>query len=405
MIDNYGELRSRKTLANNATETDCEALVKTLFPHSSIESLRGLSRAALLERASIEADYSPKISHQISSATSPGMKTPNDPRSVPNLEAIERLHKLQFQDSTIFEWDEISPESHYVVEDDVNALSLSQERKSSFVSISSVAAAVRALKNILPAHLMDEKPIIPKKSSVNELPNQTPIISQSTPNRVSSYREEQRLIDAYFAAMHVFAPIIHEPSFRTKYLTSQGSHDRSWLALLNMVLALGSITSSAGDSTKDLSYYSLAKQYLSLDGFGSGKLETLQALVLMGGLYLHFRNQPNMASAIIGACHRIASSIGLHMRESEDYHGKKVLQEEIKRRNWWTIYVLDTWDSMTLGRPSAALGILVDTPKNIVDEQVRCSHDFIVSKAAYQTSNAFDSLAKFHRQSQQSTPL
>lgn len=342
-----------------------------LFPHSPIESLRGLSRAALLERARMEADYSPETSHQSSSATSPDMTTPNKPRSVPDLEANERLYKLQCQDSTIFEWDETSPETRHAVEDDVNALSLSLERKSSFVGISSVAAAVRALDIVLPAPFTDEKPVIPKKPSVNELPDQPPVIPSSTPSRVSSYREEQRLIDAYFAGIHVFAPIIHEPSFRNKYLTSRGSHDRSWLALLNMVLALGSVTSSTGDSTEDLQYYHHAKQYLSLDSFGSGRLETLQALVLMGGQYLHFRNQPNMASAIIGACYRIASGLGLHLKGSEDHQGRVSLQEEVKRRNWWTIYVLDTWGSMTLGRPSAALGTVIDTPKNVLDEQVR----------------------------------
>jgi hypothetical protein len=299
------------------------------------------------------------------------MATPNKPRSVPDLEANERLYKLQCQDATIFEWDETSPDIRDTVEDDVNALSLSQERKSSFVGISSIAAAVRALKNVLPSQIIDEKSILPEKPPVNELPNTPQPISPSTPSRVSSYREEQQLIDAYFAGIHVFAPIIHEPSFRNKYLTRQGNNDRSWLALLNTVLALGSVVSSAGDSNEDFQYYQRATHYLSLESFGSGRLETLQALVLMGGQYLHFRNRPNMASAVIGACYRIASGLGLHFRGFEDYEGRINLQEEVKRRNWWTIYVLDTWGSMTLGRPSVALNTLIDVPRNVLDDLVR----------------------------------
>lgn len=202
---------------------------------------------------------------------------------------------------------------------------------------------------------------------------QAPMASPATPARISSYREEQRLIDAYFAGIHVFAPIIHEPSFRNKYLTSPTSQDRSWLALLNMVLALGSVTSSPGNSDEDFQYYHLAQQNLSLESFGSGRLETLQALVLMGGQYLHFRNRPNMASAIIGACYRMASGLGLHLRTPDGSHGRISLQEEVKSRNWWTIYVLDTWASMTLGRPSATQGTLIDLPRNILDDHVRAS--------------------------------
>lgn len=355
------------------TETsngDYEALIKILFPNTPIKSLLGLSPAALLDRAKTEGDLTPSTSNDSPSATPPDIPIAGQSRSGSDLEANERLYKLQCHSSAVFEWDETSPETRHAVEDDVNALSLSQDRKSSFVGISSVAAAVRALKAVLPAQLMEQKPAAPKRPSQDTFHDPSTITTPSTPNRVSSYREEQRLIDAYFAGIHVFAPVIHEPSFRNKYLTSQGSQDRSWLALLNMVLALGSVTSSAVDSNEDFQYYHLAQRCLSLESFGSGRLETLQALILMGGQYLHFRNRPNMASAIMGACYRFASGLGLHLRSPDGSSGQISLQDEVKRRNWWTIYVLDTWGSMTLGRPSGVVGPLIDLPRNILDDHV-----------------------------------
>ncbi|KAJ5713857.1 uncharacterized protein N7483_011038 [Penicillium malachiteum] len=186
-------------------------------------------------------------------------------------------------------------------------------------------------------------------SSTFEAPLPTP--TQSA-NRTNSYREEQRLIDAYFSSIHVFTPIIHEPSFRNKYLISHDNQDRCWLALLNMVLALGSIASSSGDSAKDLGYYHTAQQNLSVESFGSGRLEILQALILMGGQYLHFRNRPHMASAIIATCYRVAGDIGSNTDSSENLSGTIDIREEVRRRNWMTIYVLDTWTSVTLGRSS-----------------------------------------------------
>jgi hypothetical protein len=288
---------------------------------------------------------------------------------VPDSDAHDRLYKLQYQESAIFEWDENSPAVCTSVEDDVNALSLSNDSKTSFVGISSVAAAVRALTKIVPSRIQNPSRSEKANSGIFE-DLRTTTITASNLGPICSYREEQRLIDAYFAGIHVFAPVIHEPSFRSRYLNHQGTTDRSWLALLNIVLALGSITSSPGDSEEDLQYFHLAQQYLSLESLGSGRLETLQALLLMGGQYLHFRNRPNMASAIIGACYRIAGGLGLHLQCPEDMQGKFSPQEEIKRRNWWTIYVLDTWGSVTLGRPSITHGIAVELPNNILDDKV-----------------------------------
>ena len=188
-------------------------------------------------------------------------------------------------------------------------------------------------------------------------------------SRETSYHEKQRLIDVYFATVHVFAPIIHEHSFRSKYLANS-SQDGSWLALLNMVFALGSVTSSA-NVDEDLYYYHQTQQHLSLESFGTGRLETLQALVLMGGLYLHYRNRPNMASAIMGASYRMATGLGLHRGLPENSADDLALGEELKRRNWWTIYVLDTWASVTLGRPSMGIDTPLNLPKNFLDDQVQ----------------------------------
>ncbi|KAJ5246050.1 hypothetical protein N7468_001033 [Penicillium chermesinum] len=357
--------RSQKLLnshLNNAPKDDYKAVVDLLFPITPIQSLKGLSREALLERAKAECDFSPVTSNGSSSVASPDIIL--GPRSLPDVETNSRLQKLQCRDSAnVFEWDETCPWSRPCGEDDVNALALSQDRKSSFVGISSVAAAVRALASNIPIQI-DEKPDFSRSA----LEKPVPIMATSPYSRISSYREEQRLIDAYFAEIHVFAPIIHEPSFRNKYLTSRDEDDRSWLALLNMVLALGSVASCPGDSTQDCEYYHRAQQNLSLESFGNGRLETLQALVLMGGQYLHYRNRPNMASAIIGACYRIAGGLGLHLRHEQDSTGPSGLQDEVNRRNWWTIYVLDTWGSVTLGRPSAAIGSVIDPPRNVLDD-------------------------------------
>ena len=343
-------------------------MVKLIFPNTSIKTLKNLSRANLLEQAQLESDFTPGTSNQSSSVTSPDIALNHQVRYMPDSDANDRLYRLQYQDSSIVRLNEASTQCQPSVEDDVNALSMTEHSSSFFVGISSVTAAIRALTEILPIRI--DKISMPEKEKFEPVANR-PAILPSSIGPICSYREEQRLIDAYFAGIHVFVPIIHEPSFRSRYLAHHGNDDQSWLALLNIVLALGSIISSPWDSEDDLQYLDLAQRYLSLDSFGSGRLETLQALLLMGGQYLHYRNRPNMASAILGTCYRIAGALGLHLQRPGGSDGAVCPQEEIKRRNWWAVYILDTWGSVSLGRPSIAHGTAVELPHNILDDQVR----------------------------------
>ncbi len=168
---------------------------------------------------------------------------------------------------------------------------------------------------------------------------------------------EQRCIDFYFEHVHAITPIINEEDFRATY-ASGNRRDAPWLGLLNMVFALGSIAS--GSDLLHEQYYQQARSSVDLDSLGFGNLESFQTLCLLGGYYLHYRNSPNMAYAILGAAHRVAIALGLH-RESRrrgsnvsDAHVEQAqrVRTETRRRAWWSLFCLDTWASMTLGRPT-----------------------------------------------------
>lgn len=98
-------------------------------------------------------------------------------------------------------------------------------------------------------------------------------------------------------------------------------------------------------------------------------METLHALTLMGGMYLHYRNRPNLASALLGAAIRIAYNLGLHREfSSSSSHGNNV-DREMNRRTWWSIHILDSWGS-TLGRPFASDENRLGLPGSMVDDGV-----------------------------------
>ncbi|OAF57666.1 hypothetical protein VC83_05605 [Pseudogymnoascus destructans] len=61
-----------------------------------------------------------------------------------------------------------------------------------------------------------------------------------------------------------------------------------------------------------------------------------------------------MANAITGAALRMACALGLHREHGVDVNGgeREKMLADLRRRTWWSLFCLDTWASMTLGRPS-----------------------------------------------------
>ncbi|KAH7121910.1 fungal-specific transcription factor domain-containing protein [Dactylonectria estremocensis] len=242
--------------------------------------------------------------------------------------------------------------------DDINAISLAGDRhRRSYLGITSVSAVLRVLFRLCPEakkRTIEESktwPDVQRKDPRPSVMNSALGIAPS-----SDSLREQRYVGFYFEHVHSITPLVHEESFRATFAAAD-RQTPAWLGLCNMVLTLGSIAS--GSDTAHIQYYNDARSFIDLDSLGSGNLESLQALCLLGGYYLHYRNSPNMAYAILGAAQRLAIALGLH-RESpvrNDHQDPDTAQHsairiETRRRTWWSLYCLDTWASMTLGRPT-----------------------------------------------------
>jgi hypothetical protein len=239
--------------------------------------------------------------------------------------------------------------------DDVNGLSLRLHRRS-YMGVSSTHAILRTMFRLKPSILADVRngtnnshwtvgsPALTSRNiSDDELKRSVPSI------------DEQTSIDAYFEHIHSIIPLMDEAGFRAQW--SRGDRSgRPWLALLNMVLALGSLSAGDFDDRSHNIYHMRAKEYLDFELLGTGCLESLQALCLLGGFYLHYKNTPNTAYTIMGAAYRIAIALGLHREPANlsaiaDDSGAS-RGSQTRRQIWWSLFCLDTWGSMTLGRPT-----------------------------------------------------
>ncbi|QSZ34317.1 hypothetical protein DSL72_005908 [Monilinia vaccinii-corymbosi] len=346
---------SRKTLdALTESLEECRTVLQRLYPDREVQQLLPLSRnelVALIDRSPRSAHSNTSPSGSNTSPTSQEYRSPlnsgsDEDRSFANLEQIP---------SQDIEWDEErrNREPIPAEADDVNALSLSVDRQSSYLGATSIKAALLVMLKVAPRL----RSLLAPSSNNKQLPASSNYPTPRPGNPVKDFpaiswsSDGQTLIDAYFNRVQIFVPMLDEPAFRADFLSGR-RHDAPWHALLNMVFAMGSIVSNKSDDHNHVTYYNRAKEHLDIDSFGSGHLETLQALSLMGGYYLHYINRPNMASAICGAALRMACAMGLHRESIHENNAESNLLIEQRRRTWWSLFCLDTWASTTLGRPS-----------------------------------------------------
>ncbi|KUJ06930.1 uncharacterized protein LY89DRAFT_661055 [Mollisia scopiformis] len=378
---------SRKTLdALSQSLEECRSILKRLYPTRDAQSLLPLSRSELISLLDRTGPHSnPSQRSPPGSNPSPSSQEFQSPIATTITDDDRSLAHLEQIPSRDTEWDEdrrgrdpIPAEA-----DDVNALSLSVDRQTSYLGATSIKAAFLVMLKVAPVLRSFLAPNNSNKqiSSASNYPTPRPGSSvQKVHSSILWSSEGQTLIDAYFNRVQIFIPMLDEPSFRADYLAGR-RNDSPWLALLNMVFVMGSIVATKSDEHNHITFYNRAKEHLGIDTFGSGHLETLQALALMGGFYLHYINRPNMANAISGAALRMACALGLHRESPPEPGNANAIMIEQRRRTWWSLFCLDTWASTTLGRPSMGRwgpGITINPPEGGLDPNVIGQHTGIL---------------------------
>ncbi|KAF7114060.1 hypothetical protein CNMCM5793_007040 [Aspergillus hiratsukae] len=353
---------SRRHVEKLSTTLDeYRSVLEKLFPSTSPEALVSLSREKLLELSG-KGPSQTQAQHPASPATSVSVEAHVSPISNEdgNLESLQTMPEDP-SDSR----NQSSSDITNGISDDVNALSLSAKQPSSYLGVSSIHAVLKVIVWLDPGSLsyFSRTPGVAARrdsmqdySTAAEHQNWHIQSSQQhpvTPPQAHMQTTDMQLLDAYFTWFQPFVPMLDEQAFRETYLS--GRRDDRWLGLVNIVFALGSIAACPSDDMSHKIYYQRSKSYLSLDSLGSSHLETIQTLGLIGGYYLHYTSEPNLAYSLMGAALRMAAALGLHKEfsYSQDASNKqKISGMDLKRRTWWSLFCMDTWGGMTLGRPS-----------------------------------------------------
>ncbi|KAL4940553.1 fungal-specific transcription factor domain-containing protein [Aspergillus oleicola] len=170
--------------------------------------------------------------------------------------------------------------------------------------------------------------------------------------------ETSNLIDVYWSNNGMLCPYLHEETFRETY--AQLKHNsavtrRTWLGLLNMVLALATNanTQLPGQENRRRSseaFYHRANKLCDNYVMTGASLEIVQYL-LLASQYMQETQSSMQAWSTHGLAVKAALHLGLHSSEASKRYSP--VEREIRKRTWFGCIVLDRSLGMTFGRPAS----------------------------------------------------
>ncbi|KAI1439798.1 fungal-specific transcription factor domain-containing protein [Annulohypoxylon stygium] len=213
----------------------------------------------------------------------------------------------------------------------------------------------------------------PNQVSENEQNRQSPRAAgeQITENDFLTPTQEEYFINLYWQSFHTALPVIDEVAFKEHYqsLWTTLGGERKPSALVDIVIAIcmqygmaqqpgagqaNFIAPNAKSDSKDAKNTSIAGRWhyqrcqrLLTNELESPTVFTLQCHIL-STVYLCAGSFPNMADSTCTLAVRTAYMLGLHMDPPEETSQR---EKELRKRLWWTLYILESKISMKLGRP------------------------------------------------------
>jgi hypothetical protein len=262
--------------------------------------------------------------------------------------------------------------------DGMGAVSFSEEENTGYFGPSSNIAFTRQIVRAVKATLRSMPPLQPTRGYQPEQQPQNHMLHVSRPpsplhQRIDTddWRTENpismalppdedcmRLIHQYFARTGVLFPYIHEESFIATYNTFKATNfrkvRRSWLGLLNMILAMATRTavnsrlSAQEREEQSDTFFVRGWRLCEKQVKYSPSLEIVQFLLLLSQ-YLQGTSQGAETWNAHGLTVKSAYQLGLHSTDALKQYPP--LEREIRKRTWYMCIVLDRTLSMTFGRP------------------------------------------------------
>lgn len=174
--------------------------------------------------------------------------------------------------------------------------------------------------------------------------------------RLSSWEEAEQLVSKYFEGIGTQYPFIHKTEFmrgmRAIYQNKSVPPDVQNSYHITMAVAL---LTTSNDIQQATAFYRIARETLTPTLQNEDRV-SLQALL---SLALYSCSSPAGPSIwqVLGTAMKLATSLGLHKARPTSTSTKDMVDYEMDKRAFWSLYNLDRLISVTLSRP---LGISDD---------------------------------------------
>ncbi|KAG0227092.1 hypothetical protein BGW42_003150, partial [Actinomortierella wolfii] len=181
------------------------------------------------------------------------------------------------------------------------------------------------------------------------------------------------LIEIYFARIHPLLPILPKASFLRQY-RSADPEKRPPVVLLTAMFALASCFSDHPEIVRDNDdnesfgdvYFARAKRLVDFE-YEMPRPSAVQALLLMTVYRLTNARCGGRVWVMLGMAIRMCQDMGMH-RNSARWHLPPG-EAEIRKRLWWSCYIMDRWISASMGRPCAIQDIDCDVDFPSTEEE------------------------------------
>lgn len=184
-------------------------------------------------------------------------------------------------------------------------------------------------------------------------PPMRPPSFEPTRPALPSRQAAEHLLRSYYAGVHTMFPIIHWPTFQRVVEDIYASNDTRQIAPPALssffaVLAAGALFSSDPEADRFYKPTEFVEQIMGLiDPWNNEPtLDCARTCVLLA-ICLNEMNLKSSAWIVVGVAIRVGQDLGLYLESG----AWSVVEGEIRKRIWWTIYVLDRSLALELGRP------------------------------------------------------
>ncbi|KAF7558129.1 hypothetical protein G7Z17_g144 [Cylindrodendrum hubeiense] len=197
-------------------------------------------------------------------------------------------------------------------------------------------------------------------------------VPNSIPLSLHDYSLE--LVDVFFARRWPQFPVLHRPTFmESHYLPfSEGeTHDKLSSFQVNMVLAIGASEQARAKTKSQLSHHHFFQAAVQDLGsvMGASDIDCIQCLLL---LCIFGSNEPQLVNLwyTVGLALRLAVGIDLHRHET--VATKSLVEAEMCKRLFWSVYTMDRSISIAMGRPLGIqdADITIPLPLSISDDRL-----------------------------------